>query len=149
MGIREMVLAEIKEAMKEKDAVKLNALRALKSAFDKYEKENPGKEIDYLDAINPLSKQRADSLMLYVNAGKKDLADIEIAELKIINKYLDMVRPPQLSNEDIANIVLSLKKEKNLDNRGIGVVMKHFSEIYTGQYDGKALSQIAKTILSA
>lgn len=141
------ILEDLKTAMKEKNTSKLEAVRAVKSAVDKFEKENPGQTINYAKAIKPLVKQREDSIAQFKTAGNQELVDKETAELNVINSYLIKVMPKQLSKEDVETLAKTFVSENSLGKSDMGKIMSHFKANYDGQYDGKELSIIAKNVL--
>lgn len=96
MSLKEQILADIKEAMKNKEADRLSAIRFLQSAVKNKEIELRPKTIedqDILGVIKKLAKQRKESIEQYENAGRTDLADKEKFELSVLETYL----PEQLS----------------------------------------------------
>lgn len=134
-------------AMKAKDSVKLASVRAIKTAIT-VAKTAPGAPSELTDGdiqkiIQKLVKQRKDSAEQYIAAGRQELADNEIAEMNIMEEYL----PKQLSEEEIKDIVMRLMVQSDIPCN-MGVVMKYFKENYSGQYDGKIVSTVAKTYLS-
>jgi uncharacterized protein YqeY len=98
---------------------------------------------DIQQIIQKLVKQRKDSAEQYIAAGRQDLADNELAEMEVMNEYL----PKQLSEQEIKDIVMRLMVQSDTPCN-IGVIMKYFKENYSGRYDGKTLSTIAKEMLS-
>ena len=151
-NLKELVLADMKTAMKEKNTIKLEAIRAVKSAIDKFEKENltPGNSMsteNYAKALKPLVKQRIDSIEQYKAAGSIEHANKEQDELTVINEYLEKVQPAQMGKEKMETIVRSFAKDNSLGKSDMGKVMSFFKSNYEGQYDAKELSMIVKTIL--
>lgn len=133
-------------AMKAKDTVRLASLRAIKTAIT-VTKTAPNAPESLTDAdiqqiIQKLVKQRKDSAEQYIAAGRQELADNELAEMKVMEEYL----PKQLSEENIRDII-SILMTSSASLCNMGIVMKHFKENYSGQYDGKAVSTIAKQML--
>ena len=134
-------------AMKAKDTVRLASLRSIKTAIT-IAKTSPNAPENLTDAdiqqiIQKLVKQRKDSAEQYNAAGRVDLAENELAEMEVMNEYL----PKQLSETDIRNIISDLVIN-SANSLNMGLVMKFFKEKYSGQYDGKMVSTIAKEILS-
>ena len=133
-------------AMKAKDSVRLASVRAIKTAI-KEKKTAPGAPSELTDGdiqkiIQKLVKQRKDSAEQYIAAGRQELADNELAEMSVMEDYL----PKQLSEQDIRNIITNLKANSNT-SCNMGIIMKYFKENYSGQYDGKTVSIIAKELL--
>ncbi len=148
MNLKSEVLEDLKTAMKEKNTSKLEAIRAVKSAIDKFEKENPGQEVNYVKALKPLVKQREDSIVQFKTAGNIELAEKETAELDVINSYLIKVMPKQLSKEEVETIAKKYAVDNSLAKNDMGKIMSYFKANYDGQYDGKELSGIAKNVLA-
>src|SRR5919202_3670525 len=106
MSLHQRVDADLKEAMRAKDATKLGVLRMLKSALKYAAIAKSGAEADLSDAeavqvIRKQAKQRQDSIESFEKGGRAELADKEKTELAILNSYL----PQQLSSEELAQIV--------------------------------------------
>jgi uncharacterized protein YqeY len=82
----------------------------------------------------------------YIAAGRQELADNEFAEMKVMEEYL----PKQLTQEDMYAIIGTQKNIASIKGTplNMGVIMKYFKENYSGKYDGKTLSIIAKEMLS-
>jgi len=146
-NLKSQILEDLKVAMKEKNTSKLEAVRATKAAVDKFEKENPGQPINYVKALKPLVKQREDSIEQFKLAGNTELMNKESAELEVINSYLSTVMPKQLSKEEMMTLAKQLVNENSLGKNDMGKIMAHFKAKYEGQYDGKELSIVAKSIL--
>ncbi len=149
INLKEQVLEDLKTSMKSKNTLRLESLRAIKSSIDKYEKENPGKDVDFVVALKPLIKQRKESAAQFESAGNFDLANKELAESIIIMEYLDKVLPPQLDDDAMRSLI----DEWAMANTGglvgkndIGKIMAFFKSKYDGQYDGKRLSELIKAI---
>ena len=151
-NLKNEVLEDLKIAMKEKNASKLEAIRAVKSAIDKFEKEklSPGNEMsfmNYTNAIKPLVKQREDSMNQFISAGNMELANKESAEIVVINSYLSKVQPKQMNPEEIKSLAMKYIAENNLGKSDLGKIMSYFKSNFDGQYDGKELSVVAKIVL--
>ncbi len=146
-NLKKEVLDDLKIAMKEKNTSKLEAIRAVKSSIDKFEKENPGQEINYSKAIKPLIKQREDSIVQFKNAGNKELADKENEELEIINVYFAKVMPKQFSKEEMEIMAKQYAIDNSLSKNDMGKIMSYFKSNFDGQYNGKELSVVAKIAL--
>lgn len=135
----------MKAAMKAKDTVALESLRAIKSALLLAQTETgPGTELseeDEVKLVQKLVKQRKDSAAIYKEQGREDLAEPELAQAVIIEKFL----PEQLTEEEIEKVVV-----KTIDAVGasgmkdMGKVMGIVSQELAGQADGKTISTIVK-----
>lgn len=146
-NLKTQIVADLKIAMQEKNSSKVEAIRAVKGAIDKFEKENPNQKINYAKAIKPLVKQREDSSTQFRAAGNEDLANKELAEIEVINFYLVQVMPKQFSKEEMESMAKQYAIDNSLGKNDMGKIMSYFKTNYDGQYDGKELSIIAKTIL--
>jgi hypothetical protein len=151
-NLKTEVLEDLKIAMREKNASKLEAIRAVKSAIDKFEKEklSPGNEMsfmNYANALRPLVKQREDSMNQFISAEKFELANREAAEIAVINSYLLKVMPKKLSEEEVETIAKKYVVDNSLGKNDMGKIMSYFKSNFDGQYDGKELSVVAKTVL--
>nr|WP_299000382.1 GatB/YqeY domain-containing protein [uncultured Allomuricauda sp.] len=150
MGLQEQVMTEMKAAMKAKNTVALEALRAIKSALLLASTEKGASqglsEADEIKLVQKLVKQRKDSATIFTEQGREDLAEPELAQAAIIEKFL----PEQLSEADIEKAVV-----KAIDSIGatgmqdMGKVMGMVSKELAGQADGKTISTIVKTKLSS
>ncbi|MEP2024059.1 MAG: GatB/YqeY domain-containing protein [Reichenbachiella sp.] len=149
MSLKDQINADIKSAMLAKEKEKLTALRSIKSMILLAETEKGASEGISEDAEMKLlikaAKQRKDSLDLFREQGRDDLADKEQGELDIISQYL----PKQLSEDE-------LKKElqKVIDQTGasgpqdMGKVMGMATKALAGKADGKTISAMVKTLLT-
>ncbi len=133
---------DIKAAMKAKDTLALNALRALKSALTNAAIEKGGvttvlEESEVLAVIRKQIKQRIDSCEQFEKAGRAELAVTEKAEIEILNRYL----PAALGAEELDAIVARAIAETGATGKAdMGKVMKRCQELAGGRADGKALS---------
>jgi uncharacterized protein YqeY len=147
MSIKDQLSADLKEAMKSGDKVRLETLRMLKSAI-RYAEIEVGHELDdqeSLDVVGKQAKQRRDSITEFEKAGRTDLVDKESAELAILEHYL----PAQLSADEVRARVQAIIAALNVtDARGIGQVMKQAMAELKGQADGKLVNQITRELLS-
>ncbi|MFM2177810.1 MAG: hypothetical protein RL015_1908 [Verrucomicrobiota bacterium] len=150
MPISAQILEDMKTAMKAKDSVTLNVVRALKSAI-KYaaiEKSGADGELDDTDAILVVRKEikkRQDSIASYETAGRQELADTEKAEIAVLEKYL----PAAMSAEDLVKLVEAVIAELGATSKkDMGNVMKVLQERSEGRADNRALSsEVAKRLV--
>ncbi|MBC32089.1 MAG: glutamyl-tRNA amidotransferase [Muricauda sp.] len=150
MGLQEKVMVEMKAAMKAKDSVALESLRAIKSAIllAKTEKGASGEltEEEEVKLVQKLVKQRKDSAAIYKEQGRDDLAEPELAQIAVIEKFL----PEQLTEVEIEKVVV-----QTIDSLGasgmqdMGKVMGVVTKELAGQADGKTISSIVRTKLSS
>jgi len=139
---------DIKNAMKNKDQVALKAIRAIKSALLLLKADASVQEIteeDELKLINRLVKQRKESFEIYQSKGRDDLAQEEMSELIVLQKYL----PKQLSEEEIKTelkkIIVDIGAK---DQSSVGKVMQAAMKVLSGKADGKTINRIAKELLN-
>ena len=148
--LEEQVMAQMKDAMKSKDEALLRGLRAIKAEIIKA-KTDPGAggsitaEVE-LKLLQKLVKSRKDSLTIYQEQNRADLAQKEIEEIAVIEKFL----PAQMSEDDVKAAVQAIIKQVGAAGPGdLGKVMGMATKQLAGQADGKVISAIAKTLLSA
>ncbi len=142
MTLQERVDTDLKDAMRAKDATKLNVLRMLKSALKYAAIAKSGAEAELSDTeatqvIRKQAKQRRDSIESFEKGGRAELAEKEKEELAILNTYL----PQQMSAEEMAKIVREVIAEVGATSKAqMGAVMKALQAKAGGRADGKALS---------
>src|SRR5690606_3302243 len=149
MSLQEKVMAEMKSAMKAKDSVALESLRAVKSelllANTSANSKDGLTEEEELKLLQKLVKQRKDSAAIYTEQGREDLAAPELAQAKIISKFL----PDQLSEEEIESVVENVILQLGASGmKDMGKVMGAANQALTGRADGKTISKIVKEKLS-
>jgi len=134
--------------MRKKDAVRLGALRMLKAALMNREVER-GRAIDDSEAsqvVSSLVKQRKDSIEQFTKGGRQDLADKEMAEIKILESYLPAAADPAVIDRAIADAIAETGATSAKD---MGRVMKAAMARLAGQsVDGKTVSDLVKQKLS-
>ncbi|MGB0293222.1 MAG: GatB/YqeY domain-containing protein [Flavobacteriaceae bacterium] len=149
MGLQQKVMEDMKAAMRAKDAVALEALRAIKSAILLAQTESSSKELsekDELKILQKLVKQRRDSAQIFNEQNRSDLAEPEINQAKIIEKFL----PEQLSEQEIAKIVKQIITDTGAASMSdMGKVMGAANAKLAGRADGKTISTIVKRELSS
>ncbi|MEM9868654.1 MAG: GatB/YqeY domain-containing protein [Bacteroidota bacterium] len=150
MGLQEQVMTEMKAAMKAKDTVALEALRAIKSALllAGTEKGASGglSETDEIKLVQKLVKQRKDSATIFKEQGRTDLAEPELAQAAIIEKFL----PEQLDETEIKKVVLETIESVGASGmKDMGKVMGIVSKRLAGKADGKTISTLVKAQLSS
>ena len=146
MALEEKINADIKSAMLAKEAAKLEALRAVKSAILLLKTSPEGLNDDTeMKALLKMVKQRKETADLYITQNRKDLADVELSQAAIIEAYL----PKQMSEDDVkaevAKIITSVGAASPAD---MGKVMGVASKQLAGKADGKLVSTIVKELLS-
>ena len=147
MEIREKLTSDMKEAMKAKDSLRLDAIRFLQAAIKNREIEmrpNPITGDEVMAVIKRMVKQRKESIEQYQAAARQDLADKEISELKILETYL----PAQMSRDQIEALVAQTITElKATSIKEMGSVMKAVSAKTQGAADNKLVSELIKAKL--
>lgn len=145
MSIRAKIKDDIKEAMKNKDAARRDALRTLDAALKQVEidKRIELKDEDCIGILKTALKQREDALESYKNAGRSDLADKESYEIALIMEYL----PAQLSDSELESKLREIIQNVGAkDSKDLGKVMgaaKALNAVATG----KRISDMAKKLL--
>ena len=149
MELFEKVSKDIVAAMKAKDKVTLEALRNIKKVFIEA-KTAPGANDTLDDAaalkiLQKLAKQGHDSADLYTQQNRPDLAEAEMAQVKVIESYL----PRALSAEEIEAAVKEIIAQTGATSiKEMGKVMGAASKKLAGKADGKAISDIVKKLLA-
>jgi uncharacterized protein YqeY len=150
MSLKNTIDQDIKEAMKSKQQDKLRALRAIKSMIliAETEKGVSGElaQDAELKLLTKAAKQRKDSYDLYTGQKRDDLAKIEKDELEVINNYL----PKQLSEDELKTELKKIIEQTGASEpKDMGKVMGVASKQLAGKADGKTISQVVKTLLTA
>lgn len=145
MSLQKQIMEEMKVAMKSKDTVALQALRAVKSAFLLAKTETGAgddlTEDQEMKIIQKQVKQRKDSAAIFIAQGRKDLADPELQEVAILEKFL----PEALSEEAIEKVVVATIAKIGAEGmKDMGKVMGMVSQQLAGQADGKTISGIVR-----
>jgi len=145
MSLQNKVMEQLKNAMKAKDAVALESLRAIKSAILLAQTESGAKEelaeSEELKLLQKLVKQRKDSAAVYKEQGRDDLAQPELDQVAIIEQFL----PEALSEEEIEKVVvMTIESIGASGMKDMGKVMGIVSKELAGQADGKTISTIVK-----
>lgn len=149
MDLFDQISNDIKEAMKAKDKVKLEALRNIKKLFLEA-KTAPGANDTLTDdaalkIMQKLVKQGKDSAQIYVGQNRQDLADAELAQVKVIEAYL----PKQMSAEELeAKIKEIIAQVGATSPKDMGKVMGVASKALAGQAEGRAISETVKKLLA-
>ena len=149
MAVLSNLSEEIKTAMREKDSLKLESLRAIKSALILAQTasgadDNLNEEAS-IKLLQRLVKQRKESAFIYKEQGRNDLADPEEAQAKIIASFL----PEQLSEEEVIKIVLEVISQTGAEGiKDMGKVMGITSKKLAGKAEGKLIADIVKKKLS-
>lgn len=149
MSLETTIMDALKTAMRAKDETALTTLRAIKAAI-LVEKTAAGakdtlSEADEMKLLQKMAKQRKDSYDIFSQQNRQDLADKEMAELKIIEQFL----PQQMSVEELTAAVKAIIDQVGAASPAdLGKVMGMASKQLAGKADGKAISETAKQLLS-
>ena len=148
MGLQQQVMEQMKTAMKAKDKVALESLRAIKSALLLAQTEtastNEMSEEQEIQLVQKLVKQRKDSAAIFIEQGRNDLAEPELAQIEVIEQFL----PEQLGEDEIEKVVLEVIATTGAAGmKDMGKVMGMVSKMLAGQADGKTISTIVKSKL--
>jgi len=140
VSIKDRITADLKEAMKARDQVRLDTLRSAISAFTYKRKDSTEDltEADQLAIVQRLVKQRADSIEQFRKAGRTELADKETREREILQQYL----PAQKTPEEIRAVVRDAIAALPPEGRNQGALMKAVLPQLKGLADGNAVRQI-------
>ena len=149
MDLFEKVSEDIKNAMKAKDKVALETLRNVKKCFLEA-KTAPGAndtltDADALKIMQKLVKQGKDSAGVYAGQGRQDLADAELAQVAVIERYL----PKQMSAEELEQFLKEIIAQVGAAGpKDMGKVMGVASKSLAGKAEGRAISEAVKRLLN-
>jgi uncharacterized protein YqeY len=146
VDLTQRLTEDMKQAMKEKDKVRLSVLRMVKAAVKNREIEigRPLADDDVLGVIQKELKQRRDSLQAFESAGRTDLVDEVKAEIDVLMSYL----PKQLSEEELREIVQSVISELGASGKAdVGKVMSAVMPKVKGRADGRLVQSLVQSLL--
>jgi uncharacterized protein YqeY len=148
MSLQTQIMDVMKDAMRSKDTVALEALRAIKSELLLAQTSTGSKEeiseADEIKILQKLVKMRKDSAEIYTTQNRPDLAEPELAQIAVIEKFL----PAQLSEAEVEAIVSKIIAETGASGiASMGKVMGLASAQIGGQAEGKTISAIVKKLL--
>ena len=149
MSLQTEIMDAMKTAMKAKDTVSLEALRAVKSGLLLAQTESGAKEEiskeEEIKLLQKLVKQRKDSAAIYMEQGREDLAQPELDQAAVIEKFL----PAQLSEQEVEVKVKAIIAENGFSGMGdMGKVMGPVNGQLAGKADGKRVSELVKEALA-
>ena len=148
MSLESKIMTDLKAAMKTKNQASLRGIRAIKAALLLAKTDGSGTEISTKEEIKILQrlvKQRQDSLEIYKQQGRSDLAEIEQEEIQVIQNYL----PKQMSQDELVKIIGEIINSTGASGmKDMGKVMGIASQKIGGQADGKTIASVVKGILS-
>ena len=148
MSLQKKIMDQMKEAMKTKDKVALESLRAIKSELLLIQTKSAATEEltedDEIKLLQKLVKQRKDSAAIYKEQGRGDLAEPELAQVAVISQFL----PIQMSEDDVKKTVAEIIKAVGATSmKDMGNVMALASKQLAGKADGKSISTAVKQLL--
>lgn len=148
MNIIEKINEDLKTAMRSKDKIALEALRAAKTAFTLAKTQEGSKELseaDELKIIQKLVKQRNDSAAIYNEQSRDDLYQKEIAEAKVLEQYL----PAKMTADELTSYLKKLIERTGASGpQDMGKVMGVATKELAGKADGKEISIIVRGLLT-
>lgn len=149
MSLLDTLNADLKTAMKTGDEPAKRALRGVKAAITRAEKEKgnqPLSDEEIIAVLRKQAKQRKDSIEAYSKAGRQDLVDEEQAELEVIEGYL-----PQLMSEDEIRAVAAqvIEEVGATSPRDMGKVMGKLMAQLKGKADGRLVNQVVRELLTS
>ena len=149
MELIDKISESIIHAMKNKDNDQLESLRAIKSALllAKTQKNFNGEigEVEEIKILQKLVKQRKESADIYTNQKRPELANIELSQAKIIERFL----PKQIDADELEKIIIKIINETGAEGmKDMGKVMGIASNKLSGKADGKTISNIVRSKLS-
>jgi uncharacterized protein len=148
MSLEQNIMAQMKDAMKAKDEAGLRGLRAIKAAILLAKTSGTGGEItadDEIKLLQKLIKQRKDSLDIYRQQNRADLAQKEEEEIAVIEKFL----PKQMDADQLKTVIAGIIAETGASSPAdMGKVMGVASKQLAGKADGKTISAVVKELLS-
>ena len=145
--LKEKLLQDLKEAMKEKNVIRKNVIQMVRAAILQVEKDKQIEvtEEQIIEIIAKESKKRKDSIADYEKSGRQDLLDQIKQEITILEEYL----PEQLSKQEIEEKVKAIMTNLGASSmKDMGKVMKTAKEELGASADGKMINEIAKKLLS-
>ena len=145
--LKEQLLNDLKESMKNKDLVRKNTIQMIRAAILQVEKDKQIEltEEQVIEIIAKESKKRKDAQTEFEKSGREDLINQNKEEIAILSEYL----PKQLSEEEIESIVKKVIEETGATTmKDMGIVMKKSKEQIGASADGRTVSEIVKKLLN-
>lgn len=149
MSLQSKIMDAMKSAMKAKDTVALEALRAIKSELLLAQTQSGAQtelaEEEEIKILQKLVKQRKDSANIFSEQGRMDLVEPELAQVAVIEQFL----PEQMSEEDVKKVINEIISTGGFSGMAsMGQVMGLASKELAGKADGKTISTIVKSLLT-
>ncbi len=148
MGLKDKISEDLKEAMRAKDPLRRDTVRAIRGAILNAEKEGRRealKDEDILDLIRREAKKRREAAEQFEKGGRPELAEKEKGQLAILEGYL----PRQLDRDAIAGVVGPIVDEMGVkgDPAKLGLVMREVMPRLKGKADGKLVNQVVRELI--
>ncbi|NMB97540.1 MAG: GatB/YqeY domain-containing protein [Clostridiaceae bacterium] len=147
MSLKEKLLNDLKEAMRDKDTVRKNTVQMARSAVLQIEKDRRVTLDDdgIIDVIAKQIKQRKDVLPEYEKSGRQDLIDKLLEEIEILSQYM----PQQLTEDELEIVIKNTIQEIGVNSvKDLGKVMQAVMPKVRGRAEGRLVNQIAKRLLN-
>jgi uncharacterized protein YqeY len=145
--LRTKLILETKQAMRDRSKARLGTLRMISSEFKRFEvdqRQTPV-ESDLISILEKMLKQRKDSLDQFRKAERNDLADVELAEIAVIEEFL----PAKFSDSELTELIAKLIEKLNLNSPSeMGAAMKELKSSGDPRIDMGKASQIVKELLA-
>ena len=147
MSLKERLMADLKDAMKNKDKLRKDVITMVRAAIKQKEVDERVEldDSDILDIISKQLKEKKSSIDEFKKGNREDLVKQTNDEIEILLKYL----PEQLSDEELKEIIKKVIDENNITSmKDIGLLMKNVMPLVKGKADGKQVNVIAKELLN-
>lgn len=147
MSLKELLMEDLKCAMREKDSIRKDSIQLTRAAILQVEKDSKVTldDDEVVEIIAKEVKKRRDAIPEFEKGARPDLVAALVREIEVLSKYL----PEQLSEHELEEIVkLSITEVEASSARDIGKVMQNVLPRVKGRADGKVINQIVKKILS-
>jgi len=147
MSIKDQLMVDLKEAMKQKQKLRKSVITMLRAAIKQVEvdKRVELSDEEVIDIIATQVKQKRSVIDEFLKGGREDLADEARAEISVLEKYL----PEQLSEDELKTLISGVISEVNATSmKDMGKVMGIVNPQVKGRADGKTVSQIVKGFLN-
>ena len=145
--LKEKLMSDLKDAMKEKDEIKKNTVQMVRAAILQIEKDKGVEVVDEMivDIIAKEVKKRKDAQVEFEKGGREDLISQNKKEIEVLSNYL----PKQLAMEEIEEIVKIVISEVGATSlKDMGIVMKASKEKIGAAADGKSINEVVKKLLN-
>ncbi len=147
MSLLEQITSDMKQYMREKNSEALSTIRMLKSEikYAEIEKKDKLSDDDIIKVVQSAIKKRKDAAEQYEAGGRKELAEKELSECKILEKYL----PEQLDKDTLVKIIKETVEEiGDTSPKAFGLIMKSVMGKVQGKADGKTVSSLVKEVFN-